>query len=285
MDTLKKIIRFIIVHPKQKSDQQNAYLNWFFYRIVRFRYKNYLKKLPVYKPNGKYSNKVWWCWFQGEENAPLLNRVCLQSLKEKLKDREIVVITLDNYKDYVDIPDYIIEKFNKKKITYTHFSDILRIELLTKYGGTWIDSSVYCTSYNKDFFDKPLFAFSNFMKADSSIVCSSWFITSEMENPILLTVRDLLHKYWKDNNKLIHYYLVHFFITMATSKYPKLWKDVPKFSNIPPHILQFELLDKFDEKRYDQIKKMSDFHKLNQKLDFSNSKGTFYEKIIKTKGK
>lgn len=280
MTKLEKIIRFILVHPKKKCDQQSAYLNWVAYRILNIRYNKYLKKIPVYKSMGEQSNKVWWCWFQGEQEAPELNKACLKSLRDNLTDREIIVITLDNYKEYVNIPDYIIEKFNRKKITYTHFSDILRTELLVKYGGTWIDSSVYCTKYNKDFFDIPLFMFSSFMNNDSSIYSSSWFITSEKNNPILLTVRDLLHKYWKDNNYLLHYYLFHFFISMSINKYKDLWKKVPRFSNIPPHILQFELLDKYNEKRFDQIKEMSDFHKLNQKLDFSNSKDSFYEKII-----
>lgn len=285
MEILKKIIRFIIVHPKQKSEQQSVYLNWFFYRIIKSRYKRYLNKLPIYKPTGEFSNKVWWCWFQGEENAPELNKACLQSLREKLTDREIIVITFDNYKDYTELPDYIINKFQKGIIPYPQFSDLVRLDLLLRHGGTWIDSSVLCTNYNKTFFDKNLFVFSNFMKADSSIVCSNWFITSEKNNPILLTTRDMLFKYWKDHNYLLHYYIFHFFFKMATEKYPDLWKAVPRFSNVPPHILQFELLEKYDKTRFEQIKGMSDFHKLNQKLDFSNAKNTFYNKIIEKKGK
>jgi hypothetical protein len=29
-------------------------------------------------------------------------------------------------------------------ITLTHFSDIIRAELIRKYGGIWIDATVYC---------------------------------------------------------------------------------------------------------------------------------------------
>lgn len=284
MNIIKRIIRFIIVHPKQKSEQQTVYLNWFFYRILRKKYRKYLYSLPEYKSSGLLSNKVWWCWFQGEENAPDLNKACLKSLRDNLTDREIIVITLDNYKEYTDLPEYIIKKFEKGIIPYPQFSDLVRLDLLVRHGGTWIDSSVYCTKYNKEFFDRELFVFSNYMKGDSSIVLSNWFITSEINNPILLTVKELLLKYWKDHNYLLHYYIFHFFFTMTIEKYPELWKKVPRYSNVPPHILQFELLDKYDEHRFEQIKTMSDFHKLNQKFDFSSSTDCFYNEIIKMKG-
>ena len=41
----------------------------------------------------------------------------------------------------------------------THFSDLLRLELLIKYGGTWVDASVLITKYTKDYFNKDLFFF------------------------------------------------------------------------------------------------------------------------------
>jgi hypothetical protein len=41
-----------------------------------------------------------------------------------------------------------LEKYQKKIIDNTHFSDLLRLELLIKYGGTWIDASVLVTKYN-----------------------------------------------------------------------------------------------------------------------------------------
>ena len=110
---------------------------------------------------------------------------------------------------------------------------------------------------------------------------SSWFITSEIENPILKTTQELLYKYWKNHNSIIHYFLFHFFFTMTCEKYKKEWNEVDRFSNVPPHILQFELTKKYSKKRFEEIKKMSSLHKLNQKIDFSICDGnTFYDYII-----
>ena len=230
--------------------------------------------------NKEYSNKVWWCWLQGEENAPELNKACLASLRENLIDREVIVITEENLFKYIDFPEYITKKYKKGIISRTHFSDLIRIELLTKYGGTWIDSSVYCTEYNRIFFDKPLFVFQNWKRNNPSVISSSWFITAEKDNPILKATKQLLYEYWKKNSFFIDYFLFHFFFTMATEKYKKLWEEIPRYSNIPPHILQFELLSEFSEERFEEIKKMSSFHKLNQKQDFSIAKENSYYRYI-----
>ena len=47
-----------------------------------------------------------------------------------------------------------MEKHKNNIIDNTHFSDLLRLELLIKYGGTWIDASVLITKYDKSFFKR-----------------------------------------------------------------------------------------------------------------------------------
>ena len=47
------------------------------------------------------SNKVWVCWLQGMDNAPYIVKKCYKSLQENLIDRNIIVITSDNFEDYV----------------------------------------------------------------------------------------------------------------------------------------------------------------------------------------
>lgn len=275
-------VSYYLTFSKFKNEQQEKRINWIYYQYIEKKYRKFLNKLEHSKNTNQFSNKVWWCWFQGEENAPDLNKACLNSLKTQLADREIIVITESNYKEYVELPEYINKKYESGIITKTHFSDILRTNLLVKYGGTWIDSSVLCTNYNKDLFDKNLFVFQNWKTGDNSIVASSWFITSEVNNPILKDTLSLLNEYWKRNDYLINYFLFHFFFTMASNKYEKQWKNMSRFSNLPPHILQFELLEKYSKERFNQIKKMASFHKLNQKLDFSKCDGnTNYDYIIK----
>ena len=80
------------------------------------------------------SNKVWFFWMQGIEEAPNVVKVCLESLKKNLTDREIVVLDSSNIRDYVDMPEFFIAKYEKGIISQTKFSNLLRLELLIKYG-------------------------------------------------------------------------------------------------------------------------------------------------------
>jgi len=240
--------------------------NWNCYSYLYEKYNNYLYSLPHYKENKDRENVIWRCWLQWEENAPKLNKSCLQSIKKFAKDKKTIVITKDNLEDYVKFPKYIIEKHKKGIIPYAQFSDLIRLELLIKYWWTWIDSTVLLTWYNKDFFNSDFFVFQTDNNDDSE-VASNWFITSNKNNPILKTTRDLLFEYFKDNNYLINYFVFYFFFTMAVKKHPEIWDKMPKYSNVPPRTMQYDLLWKYNKKRFEELKKISSVHKLNFKID------------------
>lgn len=226
---------------------------------------------------------VWWCWLQGEEAAPPLCKACLASMREHLPEYEIRVVTLQNMLEFVHLPQFILDKYERGIISRTHFSDILRTLLLIEYGGVWIDSTVYCTGYNVPIFEYPLFVYQNWkLKISQTMVASSWLISARKNDPILCAVRDLLFAYWNENDSLLNYFLFHFFFKMAAEHYFEHWKAVPRFSNTPPHILQREIFDVYDEERFKQIKQMADFHKLSYKCNTEgrNLTGSYYDKIV-----
>ena len=230
------------------------------------------------------SDKIWICWFQGIENAPELVKACYNSVLKNYKDKEIIVLTEENYEQYVDIPEYILKKWKKGYISFAHFSDILRIELLSKYGGLWLDSTIFTTKRSELVFNEniELFVYKQVdldRKNPLSIVASSWLMYSNKNNNIINLTKKLLHEYWKNYNHIINYNLIHLFFKLSTEVYKDKWNKVPTFNNISPHILQFELCEEFNDKRFEQIKNMSDFHKLNWRIE-SENKNSFYNYIV-----
>lgn len=230
------------------------------------------------------SDKIWICWFQGIENAPELVKACYNSVLKNYKDKEIIVLTEENYKKYVDMPEHIIKKWEKGYITFAHFSDILRIELLSKYGGLWLDSTIFTTKRSELVFNEniELFVFKQVdldRKNSLAVVASNWLIYANKNNNIINLTKKLLYYYWKDYNYAINYNIFHIFFKLATEVYKDEWKNVPTFNNISPHILQFELNDDFQEIRFNEIKNMSDFHKLNWRIK-SENKNSFYNYIV-----
>ena len=118
-------------------------------------FKDFIKysqdKTNIGTPVDNY--KIWVCWLQGKDNMPEVVKLCYDNLLNKIKDKEIVLITFENLKNYVEIPDYIYKKYQEGKILPAHFSDIVRCALLSKYGGMWIDSTIFVTDNIKQHLD------------------------------------------------------------------------------------------------------------------------------------
>ena len=152
----------------------------------------------------KTSKTVGFCWLQGLEDAPEVVKACHRSLTRHLGaiGYRIVVIDEKNWREYIDLPDYVIRRREKKEIPPAHFADLLRLELLIKYGGTWIDSTVLCTGEAPDglplltYLDTDLFMFQYTRPGNSEWGgIGNWFISSCTNNEVLMVLRDMLYAY------------------------------------------------------------------------------------------
>ena len=227
---------------------------------------------------------IWWCWLQGLDQAPEVVQACYRSLAKL--NRRIIVITEENMMDYVSFPDWILRAKEEGRINRTHFSDLLRLELLTTRGGTWIDSTVLCTDAEvilNVMNSASLFCYS-FAMRDSINDCmmfDSWFLHCVKPSRIMNETKNMLYAYWKNEENLKHYFLFHIIFTIACRRNPEECKQIPIFSNEPPHILQLEMLEPFNAQRWEQICSMSGIHKLTYKYDQSKElQGTMLEHII-----
>jgi hypothetical protein len=224
-------------------------------RILRKLRKKYRHFIAQFKENaqpaqGQTSNKVWVCWFQGMENAPELVQRCYRSLQENLKDRQIILLTEENYREYITLPDYIEEKAAKGIIPKAHYSDLIRLELLIRHGGTWIDSTVFCSGGDIPAYmlDAPLFMFQTLKPGldGHATRVSNWFMTACTNHPLLRLTQALLYEYWRKNNGLVDYFIFHHFFELAIEAYPYEWAKVIPFSSSVPHILLLRLFEKYD---------------------------------------
>lgn len=266
-------------------------------KIVRRLRKQYASFIADYKKHEtertnlphEHSNKVWVCWLQGMEDAPEIVKKCYQSLLDNLNDREIILLTNDNYKDWVSFPAHIQEKIDNGTITRTHMTDFLRLELLEHYGGTWIDATVFCSGNNVPSYiwDSDLFMY-QIMKPGldgHAQRTSSWFMTACTNHPIILLVKALLYDYWRKNNKMVDYFLIHDFTELAIEAYPDEWMKVVPVSSSTPHILLLRFEEQYDEKVWNATKEMTPFHKLSwkfskQQLEEIKRPKTFYDVVI-----
>lgn len=234
------------------------------------------------------NKRVWMFWWQGMEHAPSLVKQCYQSVCNQLCDWEIILITENNYRDYVAFPQFILEKLQAGTITLTHFSDLLRIELLIKYGGLWLDATVLCTSSNipKVILDSDLFVYQTLKPGANGhiILMSSWCMWAKSNNKILTLTRRLLYAYWERYNYMMDYFLLHQFFTLACHYLPEEARKIPPYTNESPHILLLHFFEPYRENLWEDWRLQTCFHKLSYKLptDKQNMEGTFYSKIVNT---
>ena len=211
------------------------------------------------------SNTIWFCWLQGMENAPEIVKVCYSSLQKHLPDRELKVIDENNWQDYVELPDYVLERWKKKQIPPANFSDLLRLQLLIRYGGTWIDATVLCTGkdHTEEYLNSDLFVFQYTRPgSDKWGGIGNWFITACSNNEVLMVLRDMLYAYWKEYDCTLDYYIFHLFFSMLREVYPAEISAMP-YGYAMRHIaLAKHWAKKYDSEKWGNLVSKVSFHKL-----------------------
>lgn len=186
---------------------------------------------------------VFTIWLQGEEQAPPIVKSCFKSMRKYI-DLPLVVLDENTLFDWISLPDHIMDKWRKGKITRTHFSDICRVELLYEHGGVWADAT--------DFFTAPIFPYvmqedfflfmagSNIKRGGTHAFVQSCFMRARKGNPLLGMWREFLFHYWEKENTLLDYFTMHFlfrYLVENNEEAAKLFSKMPKVDQDPTHIL------------------------------------------------
>ena len=238
------------------------------------------------------SATVWFCWLQRIDDAPEIVKACYNSIKRNIPNREIKVIDAKNWKEYVELPEYIVKKWENGRIPAALFSDLLRLELLIKYGGTWIDSTVLCTGFKfqapsvQEYLDADLFLFQYSRPGSKEISISNWFITARKDNEVLMVLREMLHAYWKDYDCVLDYYMFHLFFSMIAKEYPEVIARMPYAYSPNSLVLLHHWGEKFDQQKWDKLTRQVSFHKLAFRVpqNVIEDKDNYYNHILSLMG-
>ena len=248
---------------------------------------------PEYKElkDNKHTKKIWWLWFQGSENAPLIVQKCLDTVKYYSAQMNLEVIELDerNLFEYVKLPNQIINMWKQKRITNANFSDLCRIALLADYGGLWIDSTVFLTGkINKEILQSDIFFYQASFLDMTVTKVSSWFMYAKNpDNYFMQSLKESMINYWINNKYVDDYFIFHIMTAAMSEKecFRKYFENMPYFSNTYPHLLSLELNKEMNKEKLRHILQMSNVHKLTYKnLMPSSDNKNVYEYIVSRKG-
>lgn len=268
------------------------------------KYSYVLDNIKIQETSNKYPNKIWQLWLQGEENMPAIVKKCHSTVKFFHKDR-VILLDKNNLSDYIQLPDYIEQKYKKGIISHANYSDMVRLMLLAKYGGCWVDSTIYLTNEIPDEILRANFftfrslesenlkfinniekfkLFSNHINKVIDIE-SPYFISAKPGNTLINAILNLFLEYWKNEDKLIEYLMIDKFFVLAVLKNKKcfeIFQNMPKYYIQNVLMLQNALFEPFDIKMFEQIKEISSIHKLTHKnLHRNPYNNSFLKELLK----
>lgn len=198
---------------KKKDEWIIAYLEKLLVPII--------DKYKAEKPNKPISLKepIWVCWWTGMETAPEIVKKCIQSIYQNAGQHPINVITERNYRDYLEIPDEIVWMVEKRAICLANFSDYLRVSLLERYGGLWLDATIFLSEkINESYFTYPFFTCKRSAvdcKYVSKYRWTSFCMGGFAKNPFFTYMRESLERCWLTDHASIDYLLVDYLIEVA----------------------------------------------------------------------
>ena len=283
----------------QKHKAILRYLSSRYFAVI----DDYTKRAEPQKQNIAPESPIWVCWWDGEEAMPPLVKACYNSIKRHAGKHPVKLITKFNFREFVSIPEYILEKVEKKIMTLTHFSNILRVNLLHDHGGIWLDSTILVLkdialdhlpfytlkTTNKTYNVSHIPLQGHLYKFTEKKVplVNNWsgFLLAGAKNSIVFAyMRDILYVYWKDHNDQIDYLLYDYTIAFGYGNIPCIKKIMDNVLCIDydKNALEKIMNSEYSKEQFEQYSET--FYKLTWKKKFNmhtkNNKLTVYGHLV-----
>lgn len=239
--------------------------------------------------------RIWVFWGQGEQSMPPLVKACYKQLTRY--NDNVFLISFANVGDYIDMPEVIYQKVRNGKLSWAHFSDIIRTSLLAKYGGLWLDATVWVSGKLPidKIIEMPFWSANSKSEHGPSDVCfwtsgewnwSGWCLSANQINyPLFVFVSSKLIERAIKDCYLLDYVLIDYFINYYFLHSQFVRNDINKMCiNNPQRNRLALVMDKeYDEDIYNKLLLTDFVYKLSYRtkwrIEFSG-KPTFYGKLI-----
>ena len=211
---------------------------------------------------------IWVMWWQGFDNCPPVVEKCIASINRNAGEHPVIMLSKDNFRDYIDLPKEIETKILNKVKCIAYLSDIIRFGLLSTRGGIWLDATIY-VSQPITSWPMSLYSIRHATK-DSRFVLdgyrwSSFMVASAPHEVMPTFVYKALLTYFKENDALIDYFLTDYLIAIIYLNNEYVRKQVDSFpkDNLDCLALLMNMSKPYDKDRLDYLLKASRFHKLD----------------------
>lgn len=217
---------------------------------------------------------------------PEVIRLCHESLLRNANGHEVILITKDNYRQYVNLPQYIYDKVESGNISFSHFSDMIRLSLLCQYGGRWVDSALFVL-HPLDF--EGVFHMAKLDKLNNSICQGRWWfgdIGGLASHKIFHYMLDCLLEYWKRYDAVVDYLMFDGFLRIAYEEFSDVHNciDCLPVSSPDVHVPRYSAHNKYEESRFKCLNERNDVLSLTWRIKYpvytTDNELTYYGKLM-----
>lgn len=219
-------------------------------------------------------------WWQGFDDCPPIVEKCLASVKRNAGKHPVMMLSKNNFREYIDIPKEMEEKILNKVKCIAYLSDIIRFGLLSTRGGIWLDATIYVsqpiTSWPMSLYSirhatgNPRFVLDGYRWSS--------FMVAAAPNEVMPTfVYKALLAYFKENDALIDYFLTDYLIATIylNNEYVRKQIDSLPKDNLDCLELLMNLSKPYDKDRLDAMLKARRFHKLDWRHNITDENSMY----------
>lgn len=234
---------------------------------------------------------VWVCWLQGEGDMPELVKLCLAALRRNAGLHPVIVVSLQNFREFCTVPDYILNNYEEGKIIHAHFADIIRTCLLYEKGGAWIDATLLTTrELPEELFESRFYSCKTENKGlyVTEYRWSNFFLCAPAHTPMYEFVRMCFFEYLYRQSAFVDYFMMDYFMALGYNLNSLIRQDVDKlpYNNENIHSLYSRINNSCTPVELDHFfNQETCFFKLSWKckyLELANGSPTYY-KLLKQK--
>lgn len=251
----------VLMGKTQKVEEISDEKHEWILRYVEERVPETLKKYRTFEtsfdnnvPNPEL--KVWSMWWQGEENADKLFRMCIDSARRHTH-QPIITLDKDNYRQYFEIPEHILRKYEEGKIALQHICDLMVVSIMAEEGGLFTGATVWWSQdVPEDVLHAPYWTCRAVSKSHVNMSRSRWVgyvMAGRKDFPLFGFARDCLHEYWKNCDKAVDYLLLDYIFELAYRNIPCVHDAIdslPEKNNMLRNELIEHLSDPYDPEQF-----------------------------------
>lgn len=256
----------------------------FWNHVIEAYYNGAIETKYVLTPEKELGTQkiIWQYWGQGIDNddLPEIIKICFDSVDRHKADYQVIRLTDATLSEYIVFPDFVRQKMENVQFCRTFFSDLLRVALLSVYGGVWLDATILLTGKLPQKYEEPDFFM--FQRSDEEKNRNYWenafayyfgwepefkvrvlnsIIFARKGTPLILTLADLLFYFWETQDSIPDYFFFQILFNELITKYlPD--ENCPIVNDCMPHIVQTKINGNYEDVSFEEALELVSIHKM-----------------------